>query len=175
MAKESKPRALSTENHLRASPHSQNRLQSHPFSPRKTSTNFSISKKWVCSLPLSRKLCSNWGKWPLLAAKQPESRFWIRCRSRNLTTLLKTMLISSFLSIMSPTANKTKNAGKANTSLVTSKTTQALKMKGFSKALTPRTNKASQEINNSEKSKWSNWVSMNIFLSIRSNLICLGY
>ena len=70
------------------------------------------------------------------------------------------MLISSFLSIMSPTVNKTKNAGKANTSLVTSKTTQALKMKGFSKALTPRANKASQEINNSEKLLWLMQLSM---------------
>ena len=100
--KESKPRAFFTENHLHASSHIRKTPQSHPFSLRKTSTNFSISKKWLCPLPLSRQLCSNCGKLPFLAAKQPESRFRILCMCRTLVTLLKAVLFSSFLNIMTP-------------------------------------------------------------------------
>ena len=111
--------------------------QSHPFSLRKTSTNFSISKRWVCPLPLCCKLCSNCDITTLLAVKQPENRFRILRWSRTLVTLLKEGLVFSFLSIMTLDTHKLKKAEKANKSQVTVKTTQGLKKKVSVKPLLP--------------------------------------
>ena len=77
---------------------------------------------------------------------------------------------------MTPDTHKPKKAEKANKSQVTGKTTQGLKAKSLSKALTSPTNKTSLKANNSEKKAQMIKISQyHIFSYIRPKLICLGY
>ena len=121
MAKESKAKGLYTKNHLHASPHSQNRPQSHPVSSSSfQQTSVSIKNgcvycRWTGNFAVAAK------NHPLRSPSIQESRFQMLCRSRTLGMLLKAVLVSSFLSVMTPDTHKNKKAELANMSQVTRK------------------------------------------------------